>query len=371
MMAVNRTLLWALVCGATTCAAVAFALAARTPVARADNAEVAGAEVVGADVAPLKIAFLVDSFQVERWQTDAAAFEKRAKALGADVVSESADGDDELQLQQAQTLIDSGVGAIVLVAHDTRKAARIVAAAKAKNVPVICYDRLVPNSDFNFFAGPNYEYIGELQASTLVKLAPKGNYVLVEGSPVDINAQLQHQGHLKILQPYIDRGDIHVVSEVWAKDWSPVEAYAAVAAAIDRAKGPKGRIAAVVAANDGTAGGAIQALEERKLAGTIPVSGQDADLAAVIRLLNGTQAMTVYKPIGILASRSAEIAVSLARGEAVQSTETIANGNGTVPAYLVDSIVVNRRNVMKTVIKPGFQNLETIKKSLPRDKWPQ
>ncbi|MGA2420753.1 MAG: substrate-binding domain-containing protein [Candidatus Acidiferrum sp.] len=329
---------------------------------------IARARTNNADLAPVKIAFLVDSFQVERWQTDADSLQKRGKELGAEVVSESADGDDELQLQQAQKLIDSGVRAIVLVAHDTKKAARIVVAAKAKNVSVVCYDRLIPDSDIDYFAGPDYEYVGVLQAAALVKLAPKGNYILVEGSPVDINARLIHEGHLKVLKPYIDRGDIHVVAEVWSKDWNPVEAYAGAAPAIDAAHG---EIAAVLAANDGTAGGAIQALEERKLAGKILVSGLDADLAAIIRILNGTQSMTIYKPIGSLAAKAAEVAVSLARKEPVATTDAISDGKKTVPAYFVRSVVVTRENVMETVIKPGFQNLETIKKSVPADKWPR
>jgi len=327
-----------------------------------------GARAENENLPLVKIAFLVDSFQVERWQTDADSLQKHAAALGAEVISESAEGDDELQLQQAQKLIDSGVRAIVLVAHDTRKAARIVAAAKAKDVSVVCYDRLIPDSDIDYFAGPDYEYVGVLQAAALVKLAPKGNYILVEGSPVDINGRLIHQGHLKVLKPFMDRGDIHVVAEVWSKDWSPVEAYAGTAPAIDAAHGD---IAAVLAANDGTAGGAIQALEERKLAGKIPVSGLDADLAAIIRILNGTQSMTIYKPLGSLAGKAAEVAVSLARKESIVASDAIPEGKKMVPAYFVRSVVVTRENVMETVIKPGFQNLETIKKSVPADKWPQ
>lgn len=326
------------------------------------------AQVKDAKPAPVKIALLVDSFQVERWQTDADAFQKRGKELGAEVIVKSADGDDELQLQQAQELIQSGVGAIALVAHDTAKASRIVAAAKAKNIPVLCYDRIIPNSDVAFFAGPDYEYVGELQALALVKLAPKGNYILVEGSPVDNNAQLVHQGHLKVLKPFVDRGDIHVVAEVWAKDWSPTEAYSSVSEAIDKANGG---ITAVVAANDGTAGGSIQALEEHKLAGRVFVSGQDADLAAIVRILIGTQAMTVYKPLGSLAAKTAEAAVALAQGQAVKSLDKIPNGKQLVPAYLVGPLIVTRENVMQTVIKDGFQNLETIKKIVPRDQWPR
>jgi D-xylose transport system substrate-binding protein len=131
-----------------------------------------------------------------------------------------------------------------------------------------------------------------------------------------------------------------------------------------------GDVAAVVASNDGTAGGAIQALQEHKLAGKVLVSGQDADLAAIIRILDGTQTMTVYKPIGRQAALAAEAAVSLASGTPVKNAVSIANGTRTVHALLLSPTVVTKDNVKQTVIKDGFQNLETIEKSLPKDKWP-
>src|SRR5580700_6918026 len=190
--------------------------------------------------------------------------------------------------------MDSGAKVLVLVPHDTDKAVRIVNAAKARHIPVLCYERLVPNSDIDFFVGTNAEVIGELQASTLARLAPKGNYVLIGGSPSDSNAKVLRQGQMRVLQPSVDRKEIKIISDGWGEDWDPAEAYAIMSKAIDATKGD---IAAVVASNDGTAGGAIQALEEHKLAGKVLVSGQDADLAAIIRILDGTQTMTVYKPL--------------------------------------------------------------------------
>ncbi len=129
----------------------------------------------------VRIGFLVDSLEVERWQRDGEALQKRAKELGAKVVVKNGNGDDERQLKQARELIDSGAKALIVVAHDTDKAARIVALAKSKKVAVICYERLIPDSDVDFYAGPNTIHIGELQAAAMVKLAPKGNYILVKG----------------------------------------------------------------------------------------------------------------------------------------------------------------------------------------------
>jgi len=320
-----------------------------------------------ADPAPLKIGYLMDSLKIERWQTDLDIFQKRAKELGAVVLVETAEGDDELQLQQSQKLMDSGVKVLVLVPHDTEKAVRILSAAKARHVPVLCYERLVRDSDVDFFVGTSAEMIGELQASWLARLAPKGNYVLIGGSSSDSNAKVLRDGQLRVLKPLVDRGDIRIVSEAWAKNWDPAEAYAIMSKTIDSTKGD---LAAVVASNDGTAGGAIQALQEHNLAGKVLVSGQDADLAAIIRILNGTQTMTVYKPIAKQATLAAEAAVDLASGAPVKNAVSIANGTKTVQALLLSPMVVTKDNVKQTVIKDGFQNLETIEKSLPKDKWP-
>ncbi len=291
----------------------------------------------------LKIGFLMDSLKVERWQTDLDKFQRRAAELGAQVLVETAEGDDELQLQQARKLLASGVKALVLVPHDTDKAVRIVSAAKASHVPLLCYERLVRDPDVTFFIG-------------------------VDASSADANAKILHDAQMRVLQPLVDRGDIKIVSDTWTKDWDPSEAYAHMSAAIASAKG---EIAAVVASNDGTAGGAIQALEEHKLAGKVLVSGQDADLAAIIRILDNTQTMTVYKPLGSQATLAAEAAVAWAKGEAVKNTAAMLIGRKRIPAIVLSPVVVTRENVKQTVIKDGFQNLETIQKSLPKEKWPQ
>lgn len=317
--------------------------------------------------APLKIGFLMDSLKVERWQTDLDVFQRRAKELGAQVLLETAEGDDDLQLRQSQELMDAGAKVLVLVAHDAEKATRIARAANARHIPVLCYERLVRSTGVDFFVGSSSELIGELQSSWLARLAPKGNYVLIGGSPADNNAQVLRQGQLRALKPFIDRGDIKIVGDSWAKDWDPAEAYALMSKALDSTHGD---ITAVVASNDGTAGGAIQALKEHKLAGKVLVSGQDADLAAIIRILDGTQTMTVYKPLRLQARSAAEAAVSLAEGTPVKNAVSIADGARTIRAIFVTPVVVTKDNVMQTVIKDGFQNLETIQKSLPKDKWP-
>ena len=310
----------------------------------------------------------MDSLKIERWETDLDRFQKRAAELGAVVLVETAEGDDELQLRQAQKLLDSGVKALVLVPHDSDKAKRIVNAAKARQVPLLCYERLVRNPDVSFFIGVDASAVGYLQAFSLSQKAPKGNYVLIGGSPSDNNAKILHDAQMRVLKPRVDRGDIKIASDTWTKDWEPSEAYAHMSAAIESTKGD---IAAVVASNDGTAGGAIQALEDHKLAGKVLVSGQDADLAAIIRILEGTQTMTVYKPLGSQATLAAQAAVAYAKGDTVKTTAAISIGDKLIPATLLAPIAVTKDNIKQTVIKDGFQNLETIQKSLPKEKWPK
>jgi D-xylose transport system substrate-binding protein len=147
-----------------------------------------------ADAGRPKIGFLMDSLRVERWQADLDAFQKRANELGADVLVETAEGDDALQFEQAYKLLNAGIKVLVIVAHDTNEAVRIVSSARARNVPVVSYERLIRNSNIDFFVGTDAEAIGELQATALVKAAPKGNYVVIGGSPTEITAQLLHKG---------------------------------------------------------------------------------------------------------------------------------------------------------------------------------
>jgi D-xylose transport system substrate-binding protein len=311
-----------------------------------------------------KIGFSIEDMKGERWQTDLNSFEMRAKQLGAEVISRDAGGDDDRQFQQMQDMIKAGIKVLILMPRDTTKASRMVDAAKAANVKVISYDRLVLNSDVDLYVSFDRLETGWMQAEYLVKHAPIGNYVLIAGSPRDEGAKTLHDAQMKVLQPYIDRGDIKVIADGYTKDWLPSEAYLFMLKAIDSAQG---NIAAVLASNDGLAGGAIQALREHNLAGKVLVSGQDADLAAVICIAQGVQSMTVYKPVTNEAAVAAEEAVRLAKGEKTRANRTINNGKVDVPAILLKPIVVTRDNIKTTVVQDGFQTLKSINQALSED----
>jgi D-xylose transport system substrate-binding protein len=314
----------------------------------------------------IKIGISLENAKGERWQTDLDEFQLRAQQLGAQIVTRSADGDDEIQFKQVKDLLAAGIDVLVLLPHDTGKASRIVEAAHAKHVPVISYDRLIPNAGVDLYVGFDLFSVGVLQAQCLVEHAPKGNYILLGGSPMDPNSKVVRAGQMQVLQPFVDRGDIKIVADIWVPEWSPTQAYVLVANALHDLKTP---LTAIVASNDGTAGGAIQALADLNLSGKVLVTGQDADLVAVARLFDGTQLMTVYKPLAGEARTAAEAAVKLAKHDNVERTTSIPNGAETTKAILLTPISVTRQNAKTTVIRDGFQKIESVREALPKDKW--
>ncbi|HTD21034.1 MAG TPA: D-xylose ABC transporter substrate-binding protein [Terriglobales bacterium] len=317
---------------------------------------------------PIRIGFSMDSLQLERWQRDRDLFVQKAKELGAEVLVQSADGNDSLQVQQAENLLTQDVDVLVIVPHNGEIAASIVDSAKRQHVPVLAYDRIIRDSDVDFYISFDNVKVGELQAQYLLDRAPKGNYVLIGGSPTDNNARLFREGQMNVLKPAVDRGDIKIVADQWAKDWLPSEALRHTENALTQARN---NVVAVVASNDSTAGGVIQALEEQKLAGKALVSGQDADLTACQRIVGGTQSMTVYKPIAPLASHAAEIAIALARHSAVEPNGKVNNGSKDVPSFLLTPIAVDKSNMAQTVVKDGFVKIEDVYRNIPRDQWPK
>lgn len=314
----------------------------------------------------LKIGFSIEATNGERWQTDLDEFQLRARQLGAQTITRSANGDDDLQFNQVQDLLSEGIDVLVLLPHDFEKASRIVDAAHAKHVPVISYDRLIHNPHVDLYIGFDLFSVGVLQAQSLVAHAPKGNYILMGGSRLDPNSKVVRAGQMSVLQPLIERGDIKILTDIWIPEWSATQAYVMITKALHDLKVP---LTAIVASNDGTAGGAIQALEDNRRSGKVFVSGQDADLAAVARLYEGTQLMTVYKPIVGEARTAAEVAVMLARHTNVDTTTTVPNGAYTTKAILLTPISVTRQNAKDTVLKDGFQKIESVKRALPKDKW--
>lgn len=304
-----------------------------------------------------KVGLLMDTVQEERWQRDRDLFVERVKQLRGEILVESAERDDARQLQQAESLLAQNVNVLVVVPHSAEAGARIVEAAKKRGVPVLSYDRLILNADVDLYVSFDNRRVGEQQAQYLRNGAPKGNYILLGGAPTDHNAKLIREGQMSALEDAVKRGDIKIVADPWTPDWRADEAMTLTEAALKKARD---QVVAIVASNDITAGGAIKALEARGLTGKVLVSGQDANLDAVRRIVQGTQAMTVYKPLSPLARGAAQAAVQMAKGEKVEGTSTVDNGMKQVQALLLNPIPIHKGLIDQVLIGDKFFTREQV-----------
>jgi D-xylose transport system substrate-binding protein len=307
------------------------------------------------------IGLSLDTLKEERWQRDRDTIVAEARKLGATVIVQSANSDDTRQVRDVESLISRRVDVLLIVPHNGSAMTRAVKSANEARIPVIAYDRLILNAEIAYYLTFDNVKVGEAQGSYAAARLPsdrKARIVRIYGAPTDNNAKLFKQGQDNILGPLIAAGKIEVVHEDWALDWKPENAKRIMNAAITKA----GRnIDAVVVSNDGTAGGAIQSLVEEGLAGKVMVTGQDADLAACQRIMRGTQAMTVYKPLKNLAALAARVAVEVARGNKPAATTTLNNGSKDVPSIFEKVIAVDRENMMSTVVADGFHKAQDLK----------
>lgn len=308
------------------------------------------------------IGLSLDTLKEERWQRDRDLFVSEAKKLGAEVIVQSANSDDTRQLRDIESLISRGVDVLVVAPHNGAAMSRAVKSAQEAGIPVVAYDRLILNCDISLYVTFDNVKVGELQAAWVVNRWGATDrplrVVRIYGAPTDNNARQFKQGQDNVLGPLLQSGRAQVVAEDWTLEWKPENAKKIMNAAIARAGH---EFDAVLAANDGTAGGAIQALLEEGLAGKVLVTGQDADLAACQRIMRGTQSMTVYKPVSRLAVLAARAAVDLARRNAPATTITLDNGFKKVPCLYEAIVSVDKDNMMSTVVASGFHSADQLK----------
>src|SRR4051812_466020 len=307
------------------------------------------------------IGLSLDTLKEERWQKDRDTFVAAVEKLGGTVKYQSANSDDTRQVRDVESLITLGVDVLVIVPHNGAAMTRAVKSANDAKIPVIAYDRLIMNSNIDYYLTFDNVKVGEAQASYAVERLPKdrkARIVRIYGAPTDNNAKLFKQGQDNILEPLIKAGKIEVLHEDWAGDWKPDNGKKIMNAAITKS----GRnIDAVIASNDGTAGGAIQALIEEGLGGKVLVTGQDADLAACQRIMRGTQTMTVYKPLKNLATLAAGGAVDVAKGKAPATTRPLDHGTKQGPPGFEEIVSVDKGNLLATVVADGFHKAEELK----------
>lgn len=300
----------------------------------------------------LKIGFSVGPSH-ERWEKDIDFFTARINNAGAVLYVSRAENSHEKQVEQVKDLLNRRIDVLVIVPVDSRKAAEIVELAHQKDIRVIAYDRIVNNSNLDFYISFDNMRVGEMQAEYLIRIRPKGKYALLGGDVNDDNSILLRLGHMNVLQPFVENRSIYIVVDQYVREWSSEEAFRIIDNYLES---NPGELDAIVASNDHIAEGAFNALAKHNLAGKVILSGQDAEASACRRILNGLQTMTVYKYIETLATVAANTAISLAKGDPVMNTQlSINNGKVMVPSILLSSMVtVHPENIRMTVIADGY-----------------
>jgi D-xylose transport system substrate-binding protein len=317
----------------------------------------------------IKIGFAMDTLKEERWQRDRDAFEAHCKKVNVECVITVADNKADKQANDVENLLTQGIDALVIAPHDATQAASMVEKAKAQGVPVISYDRLINSDKLDLYISHQVPVIGRKIAEYALEKAPQGNYVMVYGASTDNNAVIMRKEQEQVLKSAKDSGKIKIVAEQHITDWKPDLALNFVENALTNYSD---NIQAVVVSNDGMAGGAISALEKKKLSGKIIVTGQDAQKDALQRIAEGKQSMTVYKPIIPLASGAVEAAIKLAKGESLTGATMFKNEaiNKDIPAILLEVQVVDKDNLMTTVIKDGYVTYEDVYANVPAENRP-
>jgi len=298
------------------------------------------------------------NFQEERWKTDEAAIVAALEAAGAEYISADAQSSSSKQLSDVESLIAQGADALIILAQDAQAITPAVDAAANEGIPVVGYDRLIDDPRAFYLTFDNVE-VGRMQARAILEAQPEGNYVMIKGSPTDPNADFLRGGQQEVLQDAIDAGRITIVGEAYTDGWLPANAQRNMEQILTA---QDNKVDAVVASNDGTAGGAVAALTAQGMAG-IPVSGQDGDHAALNRVARGTQTVSVWKDARDLGRAAAEIAVALAGGTAMEDIEgavkwTSPSGNELNARFLAP-VPITRDN-LSVVVDAGWITREAL-----------
>ena len=294
------------------------------------------------------------NFQEERWKTDEAAIKAALEASGDKYISADAQASAAKQLTDIESLIAQGANAIIVLAQDSEAIGPAIEKAADEGIPVVGYDRLIENKAAFYITFDNKE-VGRMQARDVLKVKPEGNYVFIKGSSSDPNADFLFAGQKEVLKAAMDAGKIKNVGEAYTDGWLPQNAQRNMEQILTA---NNNKVDAVVASNDGTAGGAVAALDAQGLAGSVPVSGQDADKAALNRIALGTQTVSVWKDSRELGKRAAEIAIDLANGKKMTEIKDVQTFNGGPKKVDMESIfltpVAITKDNLNVVIDAGW-----------------
>ncbi len=307
----------------------------------------------------LRIAYLYPSDELSRFNKEGNYIKNYAEKNGVEVIIKTAGYDESVQAQQAKELIEEGIDALIIVAVNINTSAAIVREAKDNGVPVLAYNRMIRNSDVDFFVASSNDLIGKIMVDAVMNKMDSGNVVILNGDKFDKNAiDLQKSIH-KYLQKSIDENKVHIIYESYISSWSKsISAYE-----MDKVISLYGTdINAVIAGFDGMSDGVIDVLKKYDLNGKVFVTGQDAEISACKNLLSGDQIVTVFHPLKTIAETAAQIAIEMAQGHSLKEFENSTENNGKyeVPTHRVNSIAVTKDNLDKVLIKSGFYKKEDI-----------
>lgn len=310
------------------------------------------------------------NFQEERWKTDEAAIKTAVEAARGSYLSADAQSSPAKQLTDIESLIARGVKALIVLAQDAQAVRPAVEKALNEGIAVVGYDRLIEIPQAFYLTFDNIE-VGRMMARAIQAAKPEGNYAFIKGSSADPNANFLFQGSMEILKPAIDAGKIKNVGEAYTDGWLPANAQRNMEQMLTR---NNNRIDAVVAANDGTAGGAIAALAAQGMAGSVPVSGQDADRAALNRIAQGTQTVTIWKDARELGRNAAEIAIKLVAGAKPSEIPGAVSWNqgpskAAMTALFLKPVPVTREN-LGVVIDAGWAPRAAVCQGVPAGRAP-
>ena len=307
-----------------------------------------------------KIGILIHSYENARWTKDKDYLVDNLTKAGAEIMLEVAGNNQQKQIEQARSMVKNGVQVLIVVPINQDEAAPIVEMAHEANVKVIAYDRLINGCKLDYYITANSTRIGELQASSLTSLKPKGKYALICGSKYDDNSMKLFLGQMNILQPFMENGAIQLVYSEFTEDWSPAEGALHANRLFDQ---NQDSITAIIAGSDAIADGVLSVLREKGLDGKVMVAGQDAELDNVKAIISGAQTCDILKPLKEMASTTAQLAVSLALEKPIKMKfSNESNGKFLVKSILLDAIVVNKTNIENTVIASGFLSSADLNK---------
>lgn len=301
-----------------------------------------------------------NNYNEERWaRWDEPAIQAALDAAGATYISTDAGSSAEQQLTDVEQLITDGADALIILAQDSTAILPAVQSALDQGIPVIAYDRLIEDPGALYVTFDNVR-VGEMQAEVIYDLVPEGNYVIIKGNQADPNADFLRQGYENVIGDAVDSGDITIVGETYTDNWDPALAQTHMEQFLTQANN---EVDAVLSENDGMASGVVAALEAQGLAGEVPVSGQDADLAALNRVALGTQAVSVWKDARELGTAAGEAAVALAQGASLGDVSGTVQfetpGGNTMTSILLDPVPITQDN-LNLVVDAGWITVDEL-----------